>query len=136
MEEKMSEYNDNNVFAKIINGSLSCDKVYEDEVALAFHDIYPAASIHVLVIPKGRYISFDDFMEKAEGELVIQFFKTVRKIAHNLGLQESGYRIITNHGDNAQQTIHHFHVHILGHQELGPLIDAEYKRSNDVANHG
>lgn len=121
---KYTKYDTNNVFAKIIRGEIPCNKVYEDNETLAFHDINPEASIHVLVIPKRcEYTSFDSFMQEAEPEYVANFFKTVQKIAAKLKLQENGYRITTNHKDDALQTIHHFHVHILGGQKLGKMCN-------------
>ena len=122
----MTAYNTQNIFAKIIRGELPCKKVYESEDAIAFHDITPSAAVHVLVIPKGEYTSFDDFMEGASQEIAHRFFSQVREIAHKLGLRQSGYRLITNHGEDACQTIGHFHVHILGKQALGPLTDKRY----------
>lgn len=118
-------YDNDNIFAKIILGEIPCDEVYQDENVLAFNDISPAAPIHVLVIPKGRYQSFDDFISNANSDIITNFFATVKKIATNLGLVESGYRIITNHGKNASQTVPHFHVHILGGKPLGGLISSD-----------
>ena len=115
-------YETDNVFAKIIRGELPCEKLYEDDTVLAFHDIAKAAPVHVLVIPKGAFSSFDDFISKASEEEVNHFFKIVKHIAHTLKLQESGYRIITNHGHDASQTVAHFHIHILGGRPLGGLL--------------
>lgn len=116
------EYDDNNVFAKIIRGDLSCDKIYEDDELLAFMDISPAAPVHVLVVPKGKYVSFDDFTINAEARQVGEFFAKVRMIAEKAGVTRSGYRIITNHGSDATQTVPHFHVHIIGGRPLGGLL--------------
>lgn len=116
------EYNKNNVFAKILRGEIPCNKVHEDEFALAFHDIAPDAPVHVLVVPKGEYSSFDDFAQKASPEFMKGFFCSVQGVAQSLGLPEKGYRIITNHGNDALQTVHHFHVHILGGKNLGGLF--------------
>src|SRR5688572_20019274 len=115
-------YDDNNVFARIIRGEIPAQKVYEDGDVLAFHDISRAAPVHVLVIPKGKYISFDDFTTGAGAEEVARFFAAIRKIAHELGVAESGYRLVTNHGSNASQTVPHFHVHILAGRALGGLL--------------
>ncbi len=118
-------YDKNNVFAKIIRGEIPCSKVYEDEFVLAFNDIKPSAPTHVLVIPKGEYLSFSDFIQKADSDIIYNFFKTVSQIADNkLGLKEKGYRIITNNGSDASQTVHHFHVHILGGKSLGERLTA------------
>lgn len=115
-------YDSNNIFARILRGEIPCRKVYEDEFALAFHDIAPAAPVHVLVLPKGEYISFDDFMAAAPQDLVAGFFSAIKKVAGELGVAENGYRLITNHGTDASQTVHHFHVHILGGKPLGELL--------------
>lgn len=119
------KYDKNNVFAKIIRAELKCDKIYEDETVIAFHDLHPAAPVHVLVLPKGEYKSFHDFVAQDDAGLVAHFFKTVREIARDLGLAESGYRIIMNHGADAAQTVDHFHVHILGKRPLGPLVTGD-----------
>jgi len=115
-------YDSNNIFAKIIRGEIPSEKIYEDEVALAFNDVNPSAPAHVLVIPKKQYTSFNDFTINATPEEIGQFFKAVQKVASILGLQESGYRLIMNHGKHANQTVEHFHVHILGGKYLGPLV--------------
>ncbi len=117
----MSLYDKNNIFAKIIRGEIPADKVYEDDKVLAFHDIAKAAPVHVLVIPKGEYVSFADFSINATADESANFFKKVSEIAKSLKL-EDGYRIITNTGKNASQTVHHFHIHILGGKFLGDLL--------------
>ncbi|MBN8828351.1 MAG: histidine triad nucleotide-binding protein [Sphingobacteriia bacterium] len=111
-------YDKNNIFAKIIRGELPSKKVYEDDKVLAFHDIYPKAPIHIIVIPKGEYISFDDFAVKASDEEIAHFFRIAQKIAAEHGLQPSGYRIGANHGKDANQIVFHFHLHILGGGDL------------------
>lgn len=116
------KYNKDNIFAKIIAGEIPCDKIYEDEQILAFNDISKLAPVHVLVIPKNNYISFDDFVLNAPSEFISTFFKTVRKIANDLNIGDTGYRIITNNGKNASQTVFHYHVHILGGRDLGNLL--------------
>lgn len=118
-------YDNNNIFARIIRGEIPCDKVYEDEVTLAFLDIAPAAPVHALVVPKGEYVSLDDFAQKADPGEISAFFRTVREITHRLGLKEDGYRVLTNHGRNASQSVPHFHVHILGGRPLGGLLPEE-----------
>lgn len=115
-------YDKNNVFAKILRGEIPSKKVYEDEFAFAFHDISAAAPVHVLVIPKGEYISFTDFTANAPKELVYGFFTSVQKVTQQLGVQEGGYRLISNHGPDASQSVPHFHVHILGGRSLGGLL--------------
>jgi len=118
-------YDKKNIFAKILRGEIPSNKVYEDEFTLAFHDISPAAPVHVLVLPKGDYFSFDDFCANAGGERVANFFGTVRAVAHMLDLADSGYRLITNHGADASQSVPHFHVHIIGGRELGALLPGD-----------
>jgi diadenosine tetraphosphate (Ap4A) HIT family hydrolase len=115
-------YDKNNVFAKILRGEIPCKAVYEDEFALAFHDIAPDAPTHVLVLPKGEYISFDDFCQTAPADFIAGFFRAVQKVADKIGVCENGYRIISNHGAEASQSVHHFHVHILGGKNLGRLL--------------
>jgi diadenosine tetraphosphate (Ap4A) HIT family hydrolase len=115
-------YNASNIFAKIIRGEIPSKKVFEDDAVLAIHDIAAAAPVHVLVMPKGEYISFDDFCAKAGGETISRFFKSIQMIAQSLGLPKNGYRLITNHGADASQSVAHFHVHILGGRPLGGLL--------------
>lgn len=115
-------YDENNVFARIIRGEFPSSKVYEDEHVLAINDIHPSAPIHVLVMPKAKFKSFDDFSAKAKPDEIVHFFKKVREIAHQLKLNKNGYRLIMNHGSDAMQTVEHFHVHILGERILGPLV--------------
>ena len=115
-------YDSNNVFAKIIRGEIPSKKVHEDDSVLAFADITPAAPAHILVIPKGNYISFDDFTRNADAGTVAAFFSTIQQIAQKQGLDKTGYRLITNHGSDASQSVPHFHVHILGGRPLGGLL--------------
>lgn len=112
-------YDTDNVFAKILRGELPCDKVYEDDNVLAFRDIAPQTTVHVLVIPKGAYVSMDDFSAEAGDDEVAAFFRTVGKIARDLGVDKTGYRLIANHGPDSHQLVPHFHVHILGGESLG-----------------
>jgi histidine triad (HIT) family protein len=116
------DYDWNNIFARILRGELPSKKVYEDEYALAFHDIHPQAPVHVLVIPKGEYVSFDDFAAKARAAEITGFFRAVGEAAKALGVVESGYRILANHGPNAHPEVPHFHLHILAGRSLGPLL--------------
>ena len=115
-------YDNNNLFAKIMRGEIPCKKVYEDEYAFAFEDIHPDAPVHVLVIPKGEYESFNDFATHAPKDLLCGFFASVQKVAAQLGLEEGGYRLISNHGADASQSVHHFHMHILGGTGMGKLL--------------
>ena len=115
-------YDENNIFAKILRKEIPCKKIYENEHALAFYDINPQTKIHILVIPKGKYISFADFSKNASKDEIEGFFKVVGKVAEDQNLVEEGYRILANHGINAGQEVPHFHVHIFGKQLLGPMI--------------
>ena len=115
-------YDDQNIFAKILRGEIPCDKVFENDHALAFNDINPQAPNHVLVIPKGPYVSADDFSAKASDEEIAGFIRAVGETARQLGLPDAGYRILANHGANAGQEVPHFHVHIFGGRRLGPML--------------
>lgn len=106
-------YDNNNIFAKILRGDIPCTKVYEDEHALAFKDIAPAAPVHVLVIPKGEYTSMHDFTARADAATLRGFWTAVENTTKTLGLHASGYRLIANHGELAGQTVFHAHVHLL-----------------------
>ena len=117
-----SAYDDDNIFAKIIRGEIPCSKVYEDDHVLAFHDINPQTPMHVLVIPKGRYVSFDDFSEHAPPEEIAAFVRAAGRIARELGLDAPGYRILANHGRDGHQEVPHFHMHIFGGKNLGRMI--------------
>ncbi len=115
-------YDDGNIFAKILRGEIPCNKVYEDAHALAFHDINPQTRVHVLVIPKGRYVSSDDFAAEAPDAEIAGFMRAVGKVARELGVTESGYRILANHGVDAHQEVPHFHVHLFAGQDLGRMV--------------
>lgn len=108
------KYNDDNIFLKIINGELPCKKVYEDELVLSFYDINPQAPVHVLVIPKNKYVSFNDFIKKAPDNEIIHFFKISQQIADSLNLKS--YRIVANCGEDAGQVVFHYHLHIMGYK--------------------
>jgi histidine triad (HIT) family protein len=115
-------YDPNNVFARILRGELPCRKVYEDAHVLAFHDIRPQTPVHILVIPKGAYVSLDDFSARASDAEIAAFTRAIGAIARDAGLADSGYRILANHGHDAHQEVPHFHVHIFGGRELGRMI--------------
>lgn len=115
-------YDDQNIFAKILRGEIPCDKVHEDEHALAFRDINPQTPTHVLVIPKGAYVSLADFSELASDAEVAGFFKAVGAVARDLGLDEPGYRIIANNGADAHQEVPHFHVHIFAGRPMRGMV--------------
>ena len=115
-------YDRDNIFAKILRGEIPCQRVYEDEWALAFRDINPLAPVHVLVIPKGEYVSMDDFTAKASPEEIAGFFKAVGETARRLGVASDGYRFLANVGRNANQEVQHLHVHIFGGAPLGRML--------------
>ena len=114
-------YDPNNIFAKILRGEIPCQRVYEDEDVLAFHDIYPKAPLHVLVIPKQAYTDFMDFSIRASEKDIFCFFQTVAKIAKDLGLSEKGFRLVSNNGAASGQEVFHFHVHLIGGKPLGAI---------------
>lgn len=115
-------YDKENVFAKILNGQLPSKKVYEDKYVFAFHDINPLAPVHVLVIPKGAYISLTDFTTQASNEEMVAFFQAIVSIAKRMNIERDGYRVITNTGVNGGQEVPHFHVHLLGGRKLGSIL--------------
>lgn len=115
-------YDENNIFAKILRGDIPCDKVYEDEHVLAFNDISPQAPTHILVIPKGAYVSIDDFGANASAEEIKAFYAAVAKITEDKGLRGDGFRSIANTGLNGGQEVPHFHLHLLGGKQLGPML--------------
>ena len=115
-------YDRNNVFARIVRGELPCDKVYEDAHVLAFRDIRPQAPTHVVLIPKGEYVSVDDFSETASDAELASFLRAIARIAKSAGVAEGGYRVLSNHGEAAHQEVPHFHLHVFGGRDLGPMI--------------
>lgn len=115
-------YDNTNIFARILRGEIPCKKVYEDDYALAFFDIHPQAPTHVLVIPKGPYVSLDEMSADASLDFIGGFFKAVGLTARTLGIEEAGYRILANNGEHAHQEVMHFHVHIFAGRPLGPML--------------
>ncbi|HEX8667953.1 MAG TPA: histidine triad nucleotide-binding protein [Allosphingosinicella sp.] len=115
-------YDDNNIFARILRGEIPSNKVYEDEHALAFHDINPAAPVHVLVIPKGPYVSWDDFSARASDAEIGGFVRAVGHVARAHGLVAPGYRLLANVGAHGGQEVPHLHVHLFGGRGLGPML--------------
>jgi diadenosine tetraphosphate (Ap4A) HIT family hydrolase len=118
----MAAYDRDNIFAKIIRGEIPCNKVYEDEHVLAFHDINPQTPVHILVLPKGAYVSFDDFSEKASAEEIAAFVRAAGQIARDNGLVAPGYRVLANNGADANQEVPHLHLHIFAGKPLGRMI--------------
>ena len=115
-------YDRNNVFARIVRGELPCDKVYEDEHVLAFRDIHPQAPVHILVIPKGEYVSFDEFSQKASAAEMAALLRALGAIARAEGVAEGGWRLIANNGPDGRQEVQHLHLHMLGGRDLGPML--------------
>ena len=115
-------YDDQNVFAKILRGEIPCSKVFEDDHVLAFEDINAQAPTHVLVIPKGQYVSWDDFSARADDAEIAAFVRGVGHVARMLGLVEPGYRLLANVGQHGHQEVPHLHVHLFGGKPLGPML--------------
>ena len=115
-------YDDTNIFAKILRGEIPNKTVYEDEHVLAFHDIAPQAPIHILVIPKGAYVSWDDFSARASEAEIAGFIRAVGHVAREQGLVEPGYRLLANVGVHGGQEVPHLHVHLFGGGPLGPML--------------
>ncbi|MFN3387913.1 MAG: histidine triad nucleotide-binding protein [Allosphingosinicella sp.] len=115
-------YDDSNIFARILRGEIPSRTVYEDEYALAFHDIAPAAPVHILVIPKGRYVSWDDFSARASEAEIAGFVRAVGHVARTHGLVAPGYRLLANVGRHSGQEVPHLHVHLFGGRPLGPML--------------
>jgi histidine triad (HIT) family protein len=114
----LGPYDDQNIFAKLLRGEIPSRRVYEDEWAVAFHDIHPQAKVHVLIVPRGRYVSLADFTREASDAEVAGFFRAVGTVARELGLEEAGYRILGNMGPDGGQEVPHFHIHLFGGQPL------------------
>ncbi|MFC4290861.1 histidine triad nucleotide-binding protein [Sphingorhabdus arenilitoris] len=115
-------YDDQNIFAKILRGEIPNSTVYEDDHVLAFEDINPQAPYHVLVIPKGAYVSWDDFSANGSDAEIAAFIRAVGHIAREAGLTEPGYRLLANIGMDAHQEVPHLHVHIFAGRPLGPML--------------
>jgi len=115
-------YDETNIFARILRGEIPSKRVYEDDYAVAFHDISPQAPTHILVIPKGAYVSWDDFSERAPDAEIAGFIRAVGKVARDEGLVAPGYRLLANVGMNSGQEVPHLHVHIFGGRGLGPML--------------
>jgi diadenosine tetraphosphate (Ap4A) HIT family hydrolase len=124
MTEVAMAYDTNNIFAKILRGEIPCRKAHEDEHVLAFHDIHPKAPVHILVLPKGAYADMDDFTKNAAPEEIAALFRALGQIARDNGLDETGYRVISNCGVNGGQEVPHLHLHLLGGKRLGKMVEA------------
>jgi histidine triad (HIT) family protein len=115
-------YDDQNIFARILRDEIPCERVYEDGYALAFHDINPKAPVHVLVIPKAAYTDMDDFSARASDAEISGFIRAVGKVAEMMGVDENGYRVISNCKNNGGQEVPHLHFHILGGKNIGAMV--------------
>ena len=115
-------YDETNIFARILRGEIPCKTVYEDDFALAFHDINPQAPVHILVIPKGAYVSWDDFSGRAPEAEIAGFVRAVGQVAREAGLVAPGYRLLANAGQHSGQEVPHLHVHLFGGRALGPML--------------
>ena len=115
-------YDKNNIFAKIIRGEIPCEKIYEDDKVLFFNDINPVAKVHVLGIPKSDCRNFSEFIKKNDQSTISNFFNKINFVIEKLGIEEDGYKIISNCGINGGQEVPHFHIHILGGQKVNLLI--------------
>ena len=115
-------YDPDNIFARILRGEIPCKQVYEDDFALAFHDIAPQAPVHILVVPKGAYVSWDDFALRAPDEEIAGFVRAVGKVAREHDLVAPGYRLLANVGAHGGQEVPHLHVHLFGGRPLGRMV--------------
>lgn len=117
-------YDESNIFARILRGEVPCNRVFENEHALAFRDINPLSPTHVLVIPKGAYVSWDDFSARASEAEIAGFVRAVGQVARDSGLVVPGYRLLANAGRDGGQEVPHLHVHLFGGRRLGPMLAA------------
>ena len=118
-------YNDDNIFAKILRGEIPCKKIYEDNFVLSFYDINPKKKIHALVIPKGKYVDFDDFSQNASSEEMVGLFKGIKAVAKKLGIcvdTGKGYRLLANISDDGGQEVPHLHFHLFGGEKIGKMV--------------
>jgi histidine triad (HIT) family protein len=119
-------YDNDNIFAKILRQEIACKKIYEDDFVLSFHDINPQKKIHALIIPKGKYVDLDDFNTKASLDEIIALFKGISIVAKKLGISVengSGYRVLTNIGENGGQEVPHLHFHLFGGEKVGKMVE-------------
>ena len=125
-------YDDQNIFAKILRGEIPCKKVLETEHSLAFHDINPQAEVHVLLIPKGPYVTYDHFAEAASEAEIIDFVRALGQLARQLGVNPpeggKGSRILSNNGPDAHQEVPHLHIHLFGGEFLGRMVSVPSRR--------
>lgn len=115
-------YDDQNIFARILREELPSSKIYEDEWAIAFNDIRPQAPVHVLVVPKGAWVSWDDFTAKASDAEIAGYMRAVGHVTRQLGLDGEGYRLMVNMGGHGHQEVPHLHMHIFGGRQFYQMI--------------
>ena len=118
-------YDESNIFAKILRNEIPCKKIYEDDFVLSFHDINPQKKIHVLVIPKGKYIDLDDFSNNASKEEIVGLIKGINIVAKKLGISVDtgkGYRALANINENGGQEVPHLHFHLFGGEKVGKMV--------------
>jgi|TARA_B100000767_G_scaffold92751_1_gene89159 histidine triad (HIT) family protein len=115
-------YDKNNIFAKILRGQIPCKIVYENDHVLAFHDVSPQKKVHVLVIPKGEYIDLNDFNNNASDKEIVEFNKAITHVSNLLGVNDKGYRTLTNIGNDGGQEVPHFHFHIFAGEKIGKMV--------------
>ena len=118
-------YDENNIFAKILRGEIPCKKIYEDKFVLSFHDVNPKKKIHVLVIPKGKYVDLDDFSQNATSDEIVGLIKGINIVAKKLGISidnGKGYRTLVNIGENGGQEVPHLHFHLFGGEKIGKMV--------------
>ena len=116
-------YDKNNIFAKILRGEIPCEKVYENDHVLAFHDINPQKKVHVLLIPKGEYVDLDDFNNKASDKEIVELNKALTHVANLINTNDKGYRALTNIGDHGGQEVPHLHFHLFGGEKIGKMVE-------------
>lgn len=118
----MTDYDSNNIFAKILRGEIPNKTIYEDDLVLAFYDVFPKKKVHALIVPKGAFKNATQFGENAKDEEIVALMRAVPKVAELLGIKESGYRVISNCGSNGGQEVPHLHLHILGGEAVGAMV--------------
>ena len=119
-------YDNNNIFAKILRGEIPCDKIYEDDFVLSFHDINPQKKIHALIIPKGKYVDLDEFSSNASKEEIVGLIRGINIVAKKLGISTEvgrGYRALANIGDDGGQEVPHLHFHLFGGEKVGKMVE-------------
>ena len=120
------KYDDNNIFAKILRGEISCKKIYEDDHVLSFHDVNPQKKIHALLIPKGKYVDLDDFALNASSEEIVGLLKGINTVAKKLGISVDtgkGYRVLANISEHGGQEVPHLHFHLFGGEKIGKMVE-------------